>query len=149
MADTSYRSKSTRQLNNRVQGGYNASGPMGGVMGFMGLPFFTRGSATDSTPHGIGAGPGRMNYPWDNYGMNGGFGGGGGGPQIEDPPLPPYDPNDPNGDGTGGGTAGQQYWKFPQYSQTWAFTPPAPTPYPTPQPFDPKKYGNPFATSKK
>ena len=66
---------------------------------------------------------------------------GGGGPQIEDPALPPFDPNDPNGDGSGGKFA----WTFPQYSQSWAFTPPEPTPYPYPQPFDPKKYGNPFA----
>ena len=66
--------------------------------------------------------------------------GGGGSPQIEDPTLPPYDPNDPNGDGSG-----KMEWKFPQYSQTWAFTPPEPTPYPYPQPFDPKKYGDPFA----
>ena len=68
---------------------------------------------------------------------------GGGGPQIEDPALPPYDPNDPNGDGSGNG--GKFAWTFPQYSQTWAFTPPEPTPYPYPQPFDPKKYGNPLA----
>jgi hypothetical protein len=65
---------------------------------------------------------------------------GGGGPQIEDPALPPFDPNDPNGDGSGGKFA----WTFPQYSQSWAFTPPEPTPYPYPQRFDPKKYGDPF-----
>lgn len=29
-------------------------------------------------------------------------------------------------------------WAFPQYSQTWAFTPPAPTPYNLPPKFDPK-----------
>jgi hypothetical protein len=67
---------------------------------------------------------------------------GGGGPQIEDPALPPFDPNDPNGDGSGNG--GKFAWTFPQYSQSWAFTPPEPTPYPYPQPFDPKKYGDPF-----
>jgi hypothetical protein len=65
---------------------------------------------------------------------------GGGGPQIEDPALPPFDPNDPYGDGSGGKFA----WTFPQYSQSWAFTPPEPTPYPYPQRFDPKKYGDPF-----
>jgi hypothetical protein len=66
---------------------------------------------------------------------------GGGGPQIEDPALPPFDPNDPNGDGSG---SGKFAWTFPQYSQSWAFTPPEPTPYPYPQRFDPKKYGDPF-----
>jgi len=35
-------------------------------------------------------------------------------------------------------------WQFPQYTQTWAFTPPAPLPYNYPQPFDPNKYGNPL-----
>lgn len=65
----------------------------------------------------------------------------GGGPQIEDPALPPFDPNDPNGDGSG---SGKFAWTFPQYSQSWAFTPPEPTPYPYPQRFDPKKYGDPF-----
>ena len=63
---------------------------------------------------------------------------GGGGPQIEDPALPPLDPN---GDGSG---SGKFAWTFPQYSQSWAFTPPEPTPYPYPQRFDPKKYGDPF-----
>lgn len=63
--------------------------------------------------------------------------GGGGGPQIENPALPPYDPN-------AGTDPTKQYWTFPQYSQTWAFTPPPPSPYFNPQPFDPKKYGNPF-----
>jgi hypothetical protein len=29
-------------------------------------------------------------------------------------------------------------WQFPQYSQTWAFTPPAPSPYTLPPAFDPK-----------
>ena len=66
-----------------------------------------------------------------------------GDPQIEDPALPPVDPNG------GGGDINSQYWRFPQYTQTWAFTPPAPTPYPTPQPFDPNKYGNPFAKKNK
>jgi hypothetical protein len=40
-------------------------------------------------------------------------------------------------------------WQFPQYSQTWVFTPPAPTPYMSPAPFDPKKYGDPFKDGKK
>ena len=35
---------------------------------------------------------------------------------------------------------GQAGWQFPQYSQTWAFTPPQPTPLISPPPFvlDPK-----------
>lgn len=49
---------------------------------------------------------------------------------------------------TPGGTANpppaQMYWQFPQYTQSWAFTPPAPTPYEYPQPFDTSKYGNPL-----
>lgn len=32
-------------------------------------------------------------------------------------------------------------WQFPQYSQTWAFTPPKPTPYDQPPAFDKSKYG--------
>ena len=74
----------------------------------------------------------------DSYG--GGRGGGGSTPTTGGD-LPPYDPN------AGTGTdATKQYWTFPQYSQTWAFTPPAPSPYFNPQPFDPKKYGNPLNT---
>jgi hypothetical protein len=118
------------------------------MMGFMGLPWLSR----NSDGHGSGSGPIQMMNPTPNPltwgGMSdpgtngyGGGNGGGGNPQIEDPALPPYDPNNPNG----GQQPQQQDWTFPQYSQTWAFTPPAPTPYPDPQPFDPKKYGNPFA----
>jgi len=45
------------------------------------------------------------------------------------------------GTGGPGGTAPQTLaWSFPQYSQTWAFTPPAPD-YPSlPPPFDKDKY---------
>ena len=39
-------------------------------------------------------------------------------------------------------------WSFPQYSQSWAFTPPPPTPYMTPNPFDTSKYGDPFKKKK-
>ena len=50
----------------------------------------------------------------------------------------------PPGTGTGTGTppATQQpfSWAFPQYSQTWAFTPPTPTPYMNPPPFDAATY---------
>ena len=78
-------------------------------------------------------------------GFNGVFagfpgGGGGGGPKSTGPDLPPYDPN---AGGTGGTTA-KNYWTFPQYTQTWAFTPPDPTPYANPNPFDTSKYGDPL-----
>lgn len=55
-----------------------------------------------------------------------------------------------NGGGSGGSTSGGAtnpatgsaapafQWQFPQYSQTWAFTPPTPTPYNMPPAFDPK-----------
>ena len=32
-------------------------------------------------------------------------------------------------------------WQFPQYSQTWAFTPPAPSKFTLPPPFDASKNG--------
>jgi hypothetical protein len=128
------RQNDTKSLTGNIQYGMDNGGLMGGLMGFMGLPYWARDSGT---------------APWQQMwpggvapGMGGNGGGGGGNPQIEDPALPPYDPNNPN---AGGGQQQQQDWTFPQYSQTWAFTPPAPTPYPDPQPFDPKKYGNPFA----
>ena len=54
-----------------------------------------------------------------------------------DPGVDPNDPNDPN-------NPSRFAWKFPQYSQTWAFTPPTPTPYQYPQPFDTSIYGNPL-----
>ena len=34
----------------------------------------------------------------------------------------------------------QIQWAFPQYSQTWAFTPPVAPPHIMPPPFDKKKY---------
>jgi hypothetical protein len=34
----------------------------------------------------------------------------------------------------------QIQWSFPQYSQSWAFTPPAAPPYIMPPPFDKKQY---------
>lgn len=36
-------------------------------------------------------------------------------------------------------------WRFPKYSQTWAFTPPPPSPIYVPKPFDPAIYGDPFS----
>lgn len=45
---------------------------------------------------------------------------------------------------------GQKFaWQFPQYTQTWAFTPPTPTPYMYPRPFDTKIFGNPLPKDKK
>jgi hypothetical protein len=131
-----------RQISYGMQNAPMGSGGMGAMMGFMGLPFMSKGNGAGK---GSG-GPWMTVDPVSQSMWQGGYGnrppggdGGGGGPQIEDPTLPPYDPNDPNGDGSG-----KFSWQFPQYSQTWAFTPPEPTPYPYPQPFDPKKYGNPF-----
>jgi hypothetical protein len=51
--------------------------------------------------------------------------------------------NDPTRGGTGTGTGGATNpqgfsWSFPQYSQSWAFTPPNPSPYMNPPKFDPK-----------
>ena len=96
-----------RQINFGMANSPMGSGGMGAMMGFMGLPFMSKGN-------GAGKGSGG---PWmtvdpvsqtifqggfsglggDGGGMGGG--GGGGGPQIEDPPLPPLDPDDPNGNG--------------------------------------------------
>lgn len=64
-------------------------------------------------------------------GMGGGAGGGGG-KKPQTPVVPPTQPE-------------SYQWTFPQYSQTWAFTPPNPTPYMNPAPFDVKKYGDPFS----
>ena len=138
--------KNSRQLGKRISGGMNSGSPFGAMMGFMNMPWLSRGSDRLGSYAGHPSYVNAMDY-YGNGMSRAGNHGGGGNPQIEDPPLPPVDPNDPNGDGSG--NAGQQYWKFPQYSQTWAFTPPTPTPYEYPQPFDPKKYGNPFAKSKK
>lgn len=63
------------------------------------------------------------------------LGGGGGGGDGGNPTAPPAQPP----------TEAQKFaWQFPEYTQSWAFTPPTPTPYEYPQPFDPKKYGDPF-----
>ena len=127
------RQNSTKSLVGNIQYGLTNGGPMGAMMGFMGLPYLSRPGAT----HGNAGGPWQKMWP-------GGIdptAGGGQQPQIEQPPLPPLDPNDPNNPAN----ANKFAWSFPQYSQTWAFTPPEPTPYPYPQPFDTAKYGNPFA----
>lgn len=62
---------------------------------------------------------------------SGGNGGGGGGNKPPTTPTPADPTNTIN-------------WQFPQYTQTWAFTPPTPLPYVGPQPFDTSKYGNPY-----
>lgn len=77
---------------------------------------------------------GVMGFPDMEANYRGGYGGRPGGIGGKKPPTTPP-PTDPNS---------QFSWQFPQYTQTWAFTPPTPTPYMNPQPFDPKKYGNPF-----
>jgi hypothetical protein len=63
---------------------------------------------------------------WDNSALYGGNGGGnntnGGG--VVTPPVQP--------------SASSFQWQFPQYSQTWAFTPPAPSAFRLPPAFDPK-----------
>lgn len=124
---------SFQSLGKRVQYGLTNGGPMGAIMGFMDMPYRSRQNGMQPMqtmwPGGIDP---RM------HGSNGGN------PQIENPPLPPLDPNDPN-DPNNPANTGQFAWKFPQYSQTWAFTPPEPTPYPYPQKFDPAIYGNPLA----
>lgn len=56
-----------------------------------------------------------------------GAGGGGGGKKPKPPVTPPTQPE-------------SYQWTFPQYSQTWAFTPPTPTPYINPPPFNPDTY---------
>lgn len=126
------------------------SGGLGGMMGFMGLPFMSRQAA------GKGSGGPWMTVDprnrsmmqgWDfqavggGGGMGGGHGGGsapGGGTAPGGPNVPSSAPPD--------ATASQQAmnWTFPQYTQTWAFTPPEASPYIPPQPFDPDKYGNPL-----
>jgi hypothetical protein len=113
----------------------NSRGGIGGMAAMLGVPFQQKRGGNWMTID-----PGRQSVYLSGTTPPNGMGGGG--PQIEEPALPPFDPNDPNGDGSG---SGKFAWTFPQYSQSWAFTPPAPTPYPYPQPFDPKKYGNPFA----
>ena len=113
----------------------NSRGGIGGMAAMLGVPFQQKRGGNWMTID-----PGRQSVYLSGTTPPNGMGGGG--PQIEDPALPPFDPNDPNGDGSGNG--GKFAWTFPQYSQSWAFTPPEPTPYPYPQRFDPKKYGDPF-----
>jgi hypothetical protein len=112
----------------------NSRGGIGGMAAMLGVPFQQKRGGNWMTID-----PGRQSVYLSGTTPPNGMGGGG--PQIEDPTLPPFDPNDPNGDGSG---SGKFAWTFPQYSQSWAFTPPEPTPYPYPQRFDPKKYGDPF-----
>jgi hypothetical protein len=63
------------------------------------------------------------------YRGNGGAGGSGSG----------YGSKSDSGNGGATTPAPQSFqWSFPQYSQTWAFTPPTPTPYMSPPRFDPE-----------
>jgi hypothetical protein len=71
-------------------------------------------------------GPGGVYGPPAGGGMWGGGGGGGGTPPVEPPPGPTPVPN----------------WAFPDYTQDWAFTPPAPF-YTAPPPvFNKKNYSS-------
>jgi hypothetical protein len=82
----------------------------------------------------IGA-PGGYQGGWNGVGRprTGGGGGstGGSGPTSPPPPTPSV-----------------PRWAFPDYTQDWAFTPPAPQWYPAPPPFDPKKYTSSIPTKK-
>lgn len=132
------------QMSKRVQYGMDHGGTMGAMMGFLGLPYLARGGGSDSAPHGSGPAPFQRMWPGGIAPGNGGAPGTGGDGPAVDPNDPNGDPNDPNNP-----NSGRFAWSFPQYSQSWAFTPPAPTPYSYPQPFDPKKYGDPFAKGSK
>jgi hypothetical protein len=72
----------------------------------------------------------RYGSRWGNEG-----GGGGDGGSPTDPTNPPTTPPTDQK---------SLYWQFPEYTQSWAFTPPEPTPYMYPEPFDTKKFGNPL-----
>ena len=85
----------------------------------------------------------------DFMGLFGALDSNGGGDGTTTPPT--TGGNDP---GTGTGTPPDPtlqygYWQFPQYTQRWAFTPPTPSPYSQPQPFDYNKYGSPFSKKNK
>ncbi len=95
--------KLMKQINFGMRNAPMGRNGMGAVMGFMGLPFMSKGNGA-----GEGSGGPWMTVDPRNLTMSpggwGGLGGGGSGlPQIEDPPLPPYDPNNPPGGGGGGG----------------------------------------------
>ena len=74
---------------------------------------------------------GKMNSIYQDQMMLGnyapGMGGGNGKARNEQPPV--QQEQEP-----------QINWSFPQYSQSWAFTPPVAPPYIMPPPFDKKKY---------
>lgn len=130
------RQQGNKSLSRNIEYGFGKGGIEGAMMGFMGLPYMARPGAT----HGNIGGPWQQMWPGGvdpNMRGNGGNPGTGG----DGPAVDPNDPNDPNNPAN----AGKFAWTFPQYSQTWAFTPPEPTPYPYPQKFDPAVYGNPLA----
>ncbi len=105
------KARESRRLRRGIQGGMNSGNVLGPMMGFMGLPWVSRGARNPGGSYG----PPRWVMANDFFGGalggfggggKGGGGGGGGGPQIEDPPLPPLDPNDPNGNGGNGNSGG-------------------------------------------
>lgn len=50
------RQQDTKALTNRVQYGLTNGGPMGAIMGFMGLPYLSRGAGGDQGGSGSGGG---------------------------------------------------------------------------------------------
>lgn len=77
-------------------------GPGGAMMAFMGLPYMSRGTGSDTTAHGSGSGPPRMtsayqrlfdqNVLWGRNPWSQPMAPAAPPPQIEQPPLPPYTP---------------------------------------------------------
>lgn len=76
------------QMSKRVQYGMDHGGPMGAMMGFMGLPYLSRGGGSDSAPHGSGPAPFQKMWPG---GTDPNMGGGGSG-NGQDPTLGGNDP---------------------------------------------------------
>lgn len=101
--------KHTKNLTRMIQNGMRSNGIAGiegGMMGFMGLPWLTRGYAGKGS-----IGPWQWMTPW-GAGMGGKGGGGGGG--GEDPGTGGEDPGT-GGDGSGnGGGIGSTSWIPPQ-----------------------------------
>lgn len=103
------KARESRRLRRSIQGGMNSGNVLGPMMGFMGLPWVSRGARNPGGSYG----PPRWVMARDFFGgALGGWGGGGGrgGPKIEDPPLPPLDPNDPNDPNNPNGDGNPSGW---------------------------------------
>ena len=92
MATTPKNGLNLGQMSKRVQYGMDHGGPMGAMMGFMGLPYLSRGGGSDSAPHGSGPAPFQKMWP------------GGIDPSMARPAAPTtggdgpaVDPNNPDG----------------------------------------------------